>query len=483
MSNITGTNEQEAIWDAIENSMDDIVVNAGAGTGKTFTIVEASGRLPPFLKRGFLCFNKSIQLELQERLPEGVEAKTFHSLGFSAFFKNGIKPRVNNYKVKNIIDSIPELGRDYKSTSQLKKLIGLLKGSMVDCNDEQAVRNIIDYYNIEFKNILEENNGIANVCRILDECQANKNQIDYDDMIWIPLVENWAFPKFDVLFVDEAQDFNEMQRELIVRCTTNGRCIIVGDKNQAIYGFRGADSNSMAIFSERLTKMGKNVRHFPMTLTWRCPKTVVTEANRYVKDFNGLDTTEEGSVKVNSHFNPVKDDIVLCRYNAPLVSAFYDLLTQGKSAYVLGRDMTTGLVNAVNKITKDKNMPTSEFLHLFEVDFNTQYSRLVAANKQNQANNLEDKASCIRIFASRTNNVGKIISEIKRVFDGKSKGDIMLSTVHKAKGLEADNVYILTPERMPHPKATNMQEERNICYVAITRAKKNLYYVGSRPKN
>ena len=59
----------------------------------------------------------------------------------------------------------------------------------------------------------------------------------------------------------------------------------------------------------------------------------------------------------------------------------------------------------------------------------------------------------------------------------------MLSTVHKAKGLEADNVYILTPERMPHPKATNPQEERNICYVAITRAKKNLYYCGERPKN
>ncbi len=76
-----------------------------------------------------------------------------------------------------------------------------------------------------------------------------------------------------------------------------------------------------------------------------------------------------------------------------------------------------------------------------------------------------------------------ILAEIKRVFNANQKGDIMLSTVHKAKGLEADNVYILATERMPHPKATNMQEELNICYVAITRAKKNLYYVGPRPKN
>jgi len=481
--NITGTKEQEAIWNAIENTDDDVVVGAGAGTGKTFTIVEASGRLPTYLKRGFLCFNKSIQTELQERLPEGVEAKTFHALGFGAFFKQGIKPKVNNYKVKNIIDNMPALGRDFRSASQLVKLISLVKGSMIDCTNEQAIRNLVDYYDIQFQTALDERLAIENVCTILDECKANTRQIDFDDMIWMPLVLDWAWPQFDVLFVDEAQDFNEMQRELIVRCTTNGRCIIVGDKNQAIYGFRGADSNSMAIFSERLEKMGKTVKYFPMTLTWRCPKSVVAEANRYVKDFNCLDTAEDGKVYVNSHFNPQKNDIVLCRYNAPLVSAFYELLTQGKSAYVLGRDMHKGLVNAVKKITKHENMLTSEFIELLEIDFETQYNRLLTAKKQNQANSLDDKVKCIRIFASRADTVGGIIQEIERVFKKNTKGDIMLSTVHKAKGLEADNVYILATERMPHPKATNMQEERNICYVAITRAKKNLYYVGPRPKN
>jgi len=481
--NIKGTKQQEAIWEAIENTNDDIVVNAGAGTGKTFTIVEASGRLPTYLKRGFLCFNKSIQKELQHRLPEGVEAKTFHALGFGAFFKQGLRPKVSGYKVKNIIDSIPALGRDYEGAFQLSKLISLVKGSMIDHKDEDKVRGLIDYYDIQFKTALDEQLGIDNIEMILDDCMANTSQIDYDDMIWIPLVKNWSLPQFDVLFVDEAQDFNEMQRELIVRCTTNGRCIIVGDKNQAIYGFRGADSNSMSIFSKRLVKMGKKVEHFPMTLTWRCPKNIVYEANRYVKDFNCLDTAEQGAVHVDSHFNPVKDDMVLCRYNAPLVSAFYEMLSQGKSAYINGREMTKGLVNAVNKITKHNNMSSKEFIGLYDIDFNTQYMRLVNAKKQNQANLLEDKRKCVSIFAGRADTVGGILAEIERVFNGNQKGDIMLSTVHKAKGLEADNVYILTPERMPHPKATNPQEERNICYVAITRAKKNLYYVGPRPKN
>ena len=102
--------------------------------------------------------------------------------------------------------------------------------------------------------------------------------------------------------------------------------------------------------------------------------------------------------------------------------------------------------------------------------------------KLTRLNTLEDRHECICLFVYRTNTVRELIAEIERVFPYKDgKGDIMLSTVHKAKGLEADNVYVLATERMPHPRAINMREEMNICYVAITRAKKNLYYVGPRP--
>ena len=84
------------------------------------------------------------------------------------------------------------------------------------------------------------------------------------------------------------------------------------------------------------------------------------------------------------------------------------------------------------------------------------------------------------IFVKKATTVGGIIEEIKRVFDGNEEGEIMLSTVHKAKGLEADNVYILATNRMPHPLGG--LEENHICYVAITRAKKNLFYVGPKPQ-
>lgn len=476
---ITGTEQQEEIWKEMEEGDNHMVIEAGAGVGKTFTIVEGSNRIDA-TKIGFLCFNKSIQKELSDRLPQNVEAKTFHALGFAAIRAAGIRTKVNNYKTKNIIDDYH--GKDFNSFP-LAKLIGLMKGSMVDAHDLRSIRFLIDKYNIEFESSREEDMAIDSIPDIMDECLKQTHVIDFDDMIWLPLQKNLPFPSFDVLFVDEAQDFNEMQRELIFRCVKNGRCIVVGDPNQAIYGFRGADSNSMNIFKEQLLKTNRGVSEFPLSLTWRCPKSVVAEANRYVKDFNCLETAEQGAVKVNAPFKPVEGDMVLCRYNAPLVGAFYDLILQGKSAYVLGRDMTKGLVNYVNKITRNKNMGTKEFTQLLENDFNVSYNRLMKADKINQANTLEDKYNCVKIFAARADTVGGILEEIKRVFDNNEKGEIMLSTVHKAKGLEADNVYILATERMPHPKATNPREERNICYVAITRAKKNLFYCGPKPGN
>ncbi len=472
---ITGTKEQEAIWNAIANTESHVFVNAGAGTGKTFTIVEGANRIGN-QKAAFLAFNKSIATELAERLPDEVEAKTFHAFGFAAIRNAGIKTRVNNRKLHDIIKQL--LGADYYTTP-LAKLVSLVKGSLIDGKDVSNIRKIIDKFDIQFESSREEMLAIQSIPAILNICRTETHHIDFDDMIWIPLVNNYPLPHYDIMFVDEAQDFNESQRELISRCVNGGRCIIVGDKNQAIYGFRGADSNSIKMFEERLSQGEREIAHFPLTITWRCPMAVVKEANRYVLEFNAHQNAPMGTVNENSPFNPQRNDMVLCRYNAPLVSAFYDLISQGKSAYILGRDMTKGLINAVNKITKNKHMGVEEFWGLFQTDFEFNYARLLDDGKDNQAFALEDKKDCISIFVKRATTVGGIIEEIKRVFDGNDNGEIMLSTVHKAKGLEADNVYILATERMPHPKGN--LEENNICYVAITRAKKNLFYCGPKP--
>lgn len=474
--NMKPTQEQIKIYEEIENTENHVVINAGAGTGKTTTIVSASELIN--CKAAFLAFNKSIATELAERLPSNVEAKTFHAFGFAAIRNAGLKTKVNNRKCHYIVQEL--MGKDCY-TAPITKLVSLIKGSLIDGKDVASIRKLIDEYNISFESYREEEQAIQAIPAILTLCKTQTYHIDFDDMIWMPLVNDYPLPHYDMVFVDEAQDFNEAQRELIVRVVNGGRCIIVGDRNQAIYGFRGADSNSISRFIERLTtESNRDVTQLPLSISWRCPKSVVAEANRYVSEFSCPDEAIDGAVIVNAQFNPQPQDMVLCRYNAPLVGAFYELISAGKSAYILGRDMTKGLIKAVQKITKNNHMGVEEFKQLFLQDFTFNYANLMKNDKQNQAFALEDKKDCIMIFVEKATTVGGIIEEIKRVFDGNDNGEIMLSTVHKAKGLEADNVYILATERMPHPKGTH--EENNICYVAITRAKKNLFYVGPKPK-
>tara|TARA_Y100001973_G_C5181492_1_gene325196 strand:- start:308 stop:1837 length:1530 start_codon:yes stop_codon:yes gene_type:complete len=472
--NMNGTLEQINIWKAIEETDDHIFVYAGAGTGKTYTIVEGAKLVE---NAAFLCFNKSIANELKERLPANTYAATFHSLGFAAFRQNSpVKVKVNNNKVRDIIEA--KHGR-VSFSWPLSKLISQMKGAMIEPTDIRSIKKLIDTYNIEFEEG-DEVKAIKDIPRVMKQCLHEMHHVDFDDMIWIPIMMDWPMKTYDVLFVDEAQDFNEMQRRLILKCVNGGRCIVVGDPNQAIYGFRGADSNSMDIFRQQLENKERDVCQFPLTLSWRCPNNVVSEANRYVKDFYAKEDAADGNVKVGATFKPKDEDMVLCRYNAPLIGAFYELISQQKKARILGRDMSKGLTNWVKKISRDNSLDVRKFKRLLHIDFKSNYDKLVKNEKLNQANNLEDKYECLSIISDNCLNVGEIINEIKTIFDNQKEG-VVLSTVHKAKGLEANDVYILATDRMPHPKATNMEEERNICYVAITRAKENLYYCGPKP--
>ena len=229
------TKEQLAIFDCIENNENHLIVNAGAGTGKTTTIIEAANRLPNGVKAAFLAFNKSIAEELGEKLPSSMEARTFHSFGFAAIRNAGIRTKYNGYKVNNIIKDL--LGSDFH-VAPLKRLVSLIKGSRMEYkNNISGIISIMDEYNIRFNSDREERIAIENIPKIMEVCKAQTNIIDFDDMIWLPLVNNYPFPKYDVLFVDEAQDFNEAQREMLSRCVNNGRFVIVGDKIERFMDF------------------------------------------------------------------------------------------------------------------------------------------------------------------------------------------------------------------------------------------------------
>jgi superfamily I DNA/RNA helicase len=473
---IIGTEEQERIWKAMAESDDHLVVDAKAGTGKTFTIVEGASRIRNKTKL-FLAFNKSIATEIGAKLPMDCEAKTFHSLGMGALKKHNGKAKMHFKKDDDIIKAV--MGKDYKSKPGLKRLISLLKSSMIEWDDKDGIENLIDDYTIEFDGIREKNNAILKLPQ-MKNLSLDVSIFNFDDMIWLPVVLDLPVKHYDVVFVDEAQDFNESQRRLILKACNGGRMIIVGDPKQAIYGFR-ADSKSMSIFKDTLQFSSREVKEFPLTMTWRCAKAIVKEANRFVKDFKPRSDAEHGEVNDAVDFAPQVGDMVLCRVNAPLVNHCFRLIIAGIPAYVLGRDIGQSLNALIKKVTHDVSMDIATFKDALRQYVLTQVRMLMELEKENVAHGLQDRRDCLFALMGNVQTVNGLMDNIKTVFDDGKKAGVVFSTIHKAKGLEADTVWILKPDLMPHPMAkskADREQEWNLCYVAITRAKRVLNYCG-----
>ena len=477
---IVGTEQQEAIWNEMENGNSHIIVDAKAGTGKTFTIVEGANRIPNQTKL-FLAFNKSIATEIGGKLPLDCEAKTFHALGMGALKREFPRAKMEFKKDDNIVKAV--MGKDYKSKPQLKKLISLMKSTMGDWSDQEFIKLLIEHYGIEFDGVREKNNAILKMPKMFD-MSVDVNIFNFDDMIWLPLVLDLSLKHYDVVFVDEAQDFNEAQRRLILKTCNGGRMIIVGDPKQAIYGFRGADSRSMSLFEDAISTHQRGTKTFPLTVSWRCPIAVVEEANRFVEDFQAAPNAIEGEVNVDVRLTPKVGDLVLCRVNAPLVSHCFRLITKGVAAYVLGRDIGQSLQALIKKTTKDFSMDIASFKVALTKYVDAQVDLLMSQDKEAMVYAIQDRRDCL--FALMSNDVRTVkglSDNVKAIFDDGKKAGVVFSTIHKAKGLEADNVWILSPDKMPHPMAKTeegVEQEYNLCYVAVTRAKKVLNYCGRR---
>lgn len=307
--------QQLAIFDAIASADHNILVDAKAGSGKTTTIVEGTKRiprgtelLPPSIV--FLAFNKNIAETLKEKLPRGVQSSTFHSLGFRALKDGNIVDR--NVKIdarkcaKLVWNAMDRNHPDVRATIQLVSLAKSLNPT--ERSEDRTVHNsefhafwnnIMKHYDVILENPVRAFNVADKVLRKSNEML---DVIDFDDMLYLPILHGCLFDKQDWIFVDEAQDTNDIQLEILERLqksrnennnTYNGRSdienyekklqnssrlIAVGDPHQAIYGFRGANSDSMSRIAKRFS-----CKTYPLSVSYRCPKAVVREAQRYLR--------------------------------------------------------------------------------------------------------------------------------------------------------------------------------------------------------
>lgn len=194
----------------------------------------------------------------------------------------------------------------------------------------------------------------------------------------------------------------------------------------------------------------------------------------------------EGEVKRLEQYVPTdfpSSACILCRNTAPLVGFAYSLLKRDVSCRILGRDIGANLISLIKKL---RPIDLTDFDAKLQKWLDREVERAIGEDRSPER--LYDQAECLRFFVdsldedSRT--VESLVAKIELMFTDQPEATrLTLSTVHKAKGLEFETVFILDREKyMPSRWAAQEWQkiqEQNLLYVAVTRAKLNLVYITS----
>jgi superfamily I DNA/RNA helicase len=456
-----------------------LVVRSRAGTGKTTTIVNGVLAIQGAARILVCAFNKRIQEELKAKLAgTNAEALTLHSLGFK--FLRGAWGNLtldNEIEDERIEDASDGEDLRWDVVAAIKKLISVAKGAMPFGTEEELVDLAIEF-GCEVDDF--DTPSIANYARrAMDAAKIPDcmHRITFDDMLFVPVVNKYAVPLYDWVIVDEAQDMNYSQLRLaMASCKADGHIVVVGDDKQAIYGFRGADSCAL----DRL-KVELKADELGLNTTYRCPKKVVEQAAKLVGDFFAAPDAPEGRVDVGSvdHLDGQvhPGDVILSRTNAPLVPLCLSFIRKGIAAKIEGRDIGKMLADRARKM---RATSVEDFLNKVDRWSRSATSKAIAYGKNvdRKLQQIRDVAATLEALTEDCHTVQDIYDRCTKMFvdiDNR-KATITLSTVHKAKGLEWETVYILADTLYVYGKV-NTPEEVNIHYVALTRAKSNLVMV------
>lgn len=501
MTKFVASAQQQAFLDWVSTGTGSCVLEAVAGAGKTTTLLEAVDRTGGGV--AILAYNKKIAEEIKGKLQKrGVdwktaEAGTVHSFGLRAYRKTFPKVQVEARKVENLIAQaaipLPATHVLRQFSTIVVKLVSYAKqralGVIGLIDDTSAWFDIVDHFDIAFDDDdAQERLGeiVAAAIQILKASNAQTGVVDFDDLVYLPVLLKLRFWRYRWVFVDEAQDTNPARRALVrALLAPGGRCVAVGDRHQAIYGFTGADANSLD-----LIRSDFNAIELPLTVTYRCPQSVVSFARQWVSHIEAHESAPEGSVRsIDAADLLQQNDLtagtaILCRNTKPLVELAFRLIRSRIGCKVEGRDIGNGLVKLA---TKWKRVTTLHGLEqALEKWSAAQITKALAKKNETKAQAIEDQVETLKVIiadcrAQKTDSIKAVVTAIEGIFGDNVESLLVLSTVHKSKGREWRTVYWLDragtlPSKYAR-QAWQIEQENNLCYVAATRAQETLIEV------
>lgn len=511
----TPSHYQVAIFQWIKEGRGDAVVGAVAGSGKTTTLVEAS-KLLHTDNAVFLAFNKHIADELSKRV-SNMACKTIHSIGHSCLRSHLAKPILDENKYYDLAKPYAEeIAQGLKSqyyrdmrawteamldgedlpkppepptpndvARQLKQLAHFVRVTLTPAGDRAAVEDTCYHYSV-----LENSFTLDMLYRPLlemlgqgDTLAANRGLVDYDDMLYLPYEWGLQPRTSQWVFVDESQDLSPAQLDLVLKLRApGGRMIFVGDEHQAIFGFAGASNDSIKQIIERTA-----ATVLPLSICYRCPSKHIQLAKQIVSTIEARENAPEGIIdEIKSDKVPdfiQEGDLIICRRTHPVISLCIKLIAKKIPARVRGRDIGKSLTTIVKEVAKHPDFNYEKFGRFLSEYADSRIEKLKQKkNAESQIESFSDRVRGIRVCyeAFDANSVDELCAEIESLFsDGRAS--VMLSTVHRAKGLENDRVFILDsgtlPLIWPKQQQWELSQEFNLKYVALTRAKSALYFI------
>lgn len=591
MNLLTNLNDRQK--EAVMHKDGPCLVLAGAGSGKTKVLTT---RIAYLINEGInpynilaITFTNKAAKEMRERLANLIGDNntfvgTFHSLGVKILRKYGHLVDLNSNftiidsdDITSIIKKIlKDFGLDPKvnSPSYIRSRISFIKNEMLDSGE------IDKYFNTPPEKIA------ARVYYEYESILRKNNSVDFDDLLVLPVkiflshseVLEYYQEIFKYILIDEYQDTNEVQYKFCKLLANKYQNIfIVGDPDQSIYMFRGANFRNILNFE----KDYKTAKVIPLEENYRSTEYILDAANSIIKNnkerkeknlwsskgkglkpkyLRAYDDKHELTLVIdeikkllNEGFSN-KDIGILYRTNAQarlveeqfikanlpykVVGSYYfysrkeikDLICylklilnnddeislrrvinvpkRGIGASTIqklekeAKEKNTSIFNVISsgkelefkklilKLTREsENLSLTELIDLIldESKMRAEYESDSKLENELRLDNLEEFKSITASFEEQTGsvNLDDFLEEISLIADmqehKETENEITLMTVHSAKGLEFEVVFLIGMEDgiFPHQNSFleegGLEEERRLCYVGITRAKKRLY--------
>ena len=468
---MTLTDEQQAVVACDLGPGETLKIMAFAGTGKTATLV-AYARKRPRMRFLYVAFNKSVQLEASEKFPSNVVARTSHALAFRTH-GHPHKNRISSGFRANIVMQVLDL----KCHEDARFTIDTLNNYLVSAAPKVTRQHVPSQAKVFYEQRKSPMPDFVDLANQLGRRMCDKTD-DRIGMVHDGYLKLYQLSKpvlnFDCILLDEAQDINPVTSTIVLSQAQNNphrtspSIILVGDRHQQIYSFRGA--------RDTLKKI-KTTKTMYLTRSFRFDNNIARVANMVLATFKNEKRTLVGTPhdKHKPKWDPERYTVI-ARTNA----ALFDKAAQ------LNKTQSLGFVGGVQGYRfnglKDVYHLYAGKHHLIVDNYIKGFSDYKDLKSYAQAVEEIELLGICKVVETYRYRLPALVDAITQKAADPEHAQVILTTAHKSKGLQWPNVYLtsdflglIEKGRLIDPSAAD-PDEFNLIYVAMTRTIYNLRF-------